>query len=202
MKFQIERIALFSDAVFAIAITLMMIEIKAPHLGHEHVSFLDAALVFLQMTPIFTGTILSFFLIGMFWMRHHQLMKYMGGYTPKLLWRNISFLLCIAFIPFSTSFVFENFEAVSAFPLLVYNINYILATLLEYRLFAYVLDPKNNIRNDMPLENPYAMKKQLLFPIFVYVLVSVLGFWQPALAPIAYAAFALEHFFVKEPATA
>jgi uncharacterized membrane protein len=196
MKFQIERIALFSDAVFAIAITLMMIEIKAPHLGH-HVSFMDAFLTFLQLLPVFIGTILSFFLIGMFWIRHHELMKYMAGYTTGLLWRNISFLLCIAFIPFSTSFVFENLEAVSPFPLLIYNLNYIVATILEYRLFAYVLDPKNNIRSAEELENPYTMKRQLLFPVFVYVLVSAVAFIQPSLAPVGYAAFSLEGIFVK-----
>jgi uncharacterized membrane protein len=197
MKFQIERIALFSDAVFAIAITLMMIEIKAPHLGH-HVSFDEALHSFLELLPIFMGTILSFFLIGMFWMKHHQLMKYMSGYTPALLWRNISFLLSIAFIPFSTSFVFENFDAFSPLPLLVYNLNYIIASLLEYRLFSYVLNPANNVRH-MDMEGPdYAYKKELLFPIFVYVLVSLLAFINPAFAATGYAAFGLENLLIKK----
>src|SRR5688572_14837520 len=101
MKFQLERISLFSDAVFAIVITLMMIEIKAPHLAHG-ISFGDAFIELLKLFPIIIGTVLSFFLIGMFWTKHHKLMKYVTGYTPKLIWLNIGFLLRVAFIPFST----------------------------------------------------------------------------------------------------
>lgn len=196
MKFQLERISLFSDAVFAIAITLMMIEIKAPHLGH-HVPFLEAFNVFLELMPIFLGTILSFFLIGMFWTKHHKLMKYVTGYTPKLLWLNIAFLLCIAFIPFSTSFVFENLQAFSPLPLVVYNLNYLVATVIEYRLFSYALDPKNGICSGEPIPLSDYNKKEMLFPIVVYVLVSVLAFVNPTIASVGYAAFGLENWITK-----
>ncbi|MFA6517783.1 MAG: TMEM175 family protein, partial [Bacteroidia bacterium] len=84
MKFQLERIALFSDAVFAIAITLMMIEVKPPHLEHG-TSFGMALIKLLQLIPTFIGTILSFFMIGIFWKRHHQLMKYMAAYNEKVI---------------------------------------------------------------------------------------------------------------------
>lgn len=63
MKFQLERIALFSDAVFAIAITLMMIEVKPPHLEHG-IAFGPAVGVLLNMMPIFVGTILSFYIMA------------------------------------------------------------------------------------------------------------------------------------------
>jgi uncharacterized membrane protein len=76
MKFQLERILLFSDAVFAIAITLMIIEIKPPHLEHGS-TFLQGLNAFLIMSPIIIGTVLSFYLIGLFWYRHHDLMKHL-----------------------------------------------------------------------------------------------------------------------------
>lgn len=196
MKFQLERIALFSDAVFAIAITLMMIEIKAPHLGH-HVSFEEAFRTFLQLMPILMGTVLSFYLIGMFWTKHHKLMKYLVGYTPKLIWLNISFLLCIAFIPFSTSFVFENFQSYSSLPLVVYNLNYICAAFLEYRLFSYAFDPKNGICGSEPIPESDYNKREMLFPIVVYVLVSLLAFVNPTMASAGYAAFGLENWITK-----
>ncbi|MES2780033.1 MAG: TMEM175 family protein [Bacteroidota bacterium] len=196
MKFQLERIALFSDAVFAIAITLMMIEIKAPHLGH-HVSFGEAFFTFMELMPVFLGTILSFYLIGMFWTKHHKLMKYLTGYTPKLIWLNISFLLCIAFIPFSTSFVFENFQSFSPLPLVVYNLNYVLATVLEYRLFSYAFNPKNGICTGEPIPESDYNKKEMLFPIVVYTLVSVLAFVNPTFAATGYAAFAFENWITK-----
>jgi uncharacterized membrane protein len=195
MKFQLERIALFSDAVFAIVITLMMIEIKAPHLGH-HVPFGEALVKLLELFPIILGTVLSFYLIGMFWTKHHKLMKYLTGYTPKLIWLNISFLLCVAFIPFSTSFVFENFEAVSPLPLLVYNLNYIVATLFEYRLFNYAFNPANGICTTETMDD--WNKREILFPIIVYTAVAALAFVSPPMAAIGYSAFALEHLVTRK----
>lgn len=196
MKFQLERIALFSDAVFAIAITLMIIEIKAPHLEH-HVSFREAANKILEMFPIFAGTMLSFFLIGVFWKRHHEIMRYMGAYDSKALSINIALLLSIALLPFSTSFVFENIMAGSPLPLLIYNINYIVATLLNYRLFDYILDPKNNIRSEVYGGDIVKLKRELIFPVFVYVLVIILAFVSPSWASIGYPALVLEKWFVN-----
>lgn len=196
MKFQLERISLFSDAVFAIVITLMMIEIKPPHLAHG-ITFSDALTELLKLFPIILGTVLSFFLIGMFWSKHHKLMKYVTGYTQKFIWLNFGFLLCVAFIPFSTAFVFENFEAASPLTLLVYNMNYIVATLFEYSLFSYAFNPQNGICvSDIDYSKEFN-KKNILFPIFVYVLVSVLAFVTPA-AAAAYSAFALENILTRK----
>jgi uncharacterized membrane protein len=195
MKFQLERISLFSDAVFAIVITLMMIEIKAPHLGH-HIAFGEAFRELSRLFPLIMGTVLSFYLIGMFWTKHHKLMKYLNGYTPKLIWLNISFLLCVAFIPFSTSFVFENFDSYSPLPLLVYNLNYSVAALFEYRLFDYALNPANGICTDEKIDD--WNKREILFPIVVYILVAGLAFWSPSFASIGYAAFALENLVTRK----
>jgi uncharacterized membrane protein len=197
MKFQLERISLFSDAVFAIVITLMMIEIKAPHLGHM-VSFAEATEKVVELIPLIMGTILSFFLIGVFWMKHHKLMKYLTGYTPKLIWLNLTFLLCVAFIPFTTSLVFENFEAVSPLPLLIYNLNYILAALCEYRLFSYAFNPANGICTGGEEMDKDWDKKEILFPILVYVLVAALAFVSPMWAATGYAAFGLENLLTRK----
>ncbi len=197
MKFQIERIALFSDAVFAIAITLMIIEVKAPHLPHD-VPLNDAIAAVLELVPSFVGIILSFYLIGVFWLRHHQLLRYMSSYNTKMLHLNLTFLLTIIFIPFSTAFVFENLASNSPVPMILYNINYIVATLTAYRLFVYVLNPANNLRAEDVNEDVAALKKEMLFPILVYVLVIILAMITPSFAGLGYGAFALERFFVKK----
>lgn len=194
MKFQLERIILFSDAVFAIAITLMMIEVKPPHLHHE-MSFTEALIIFLKKLPIFTGTILSFLLIGFFWTRHHKLMQFVKAYDSKLLWLNLLFLLSIAFIPFSTGFVFENTLAHSPLPMLIYNLNYIAATILSFILFNHALNPKNGLAVDELGENLRNVKKELLFPIAVYVTVIILAFLDTNYAPVGYALFALQSLF-------
>lgn len=197
MKFQIERIALFSDAVFAIAITLMIIEVKPPHLEH-HASFGEVMSTLAHMSPSFAGIILSFVFIGMFWIRHHQLMQYMAAYNTTLLMRNLFFLLAIVFLPFSTAFVFHNFESLSPVPLIFYNLNYIAASLLSYYLLSYVVDPANGLCIPEIKEDMQTMKKEFLFPVAVYLLVIGLSFWNPSLASIGYGAFALERVVIRK----
>jgi uncharacterized membrane protein len=196
MKFQVERIALFSDAVFAIAITLMVIEVKAPHLPHD-VSIDTVMKELYHLFPSFMGIVLSFFLIGNFWLMHHQLMKYMSSYTGKLLRYNMAFLLIIIFIPFSTSFLSENLQVNSPVPLLFYNLNYILASLAGYRLFSYILDPANGVRVENIDEDPAQIKKEILFPLYIYSFVIVLAFIIPEYAALGYVVFAFENFFAK-----
>jgi uncharacterized membrane protein len=196
MKFQVERIALFSDAVFAIAVTLMIIEVHAPHLPHG-ADFRTAIFAVLKLMPSFIGVALSFFFIGVFWMRHHQMMKYLDAYTPALLRWNLVFLLSIAFIPFSTAFVFENVDSGSPIPLVIYNLNYIVASLFNYRLFTYVINPSNGVRTTEIDEDITELKAKLIFPVFVYIFVAVLAFFTP-IAAAGYAAFGLAKFFIKK----
>ena len=72
-EFQLERLILFSDAVFAIAITLMVIEIKIPEIHRNEVT--DELLVnkLGELIPKFIGFLVSFLLIGQYWVVHHRL---------------------------------------------------------------------------------------------------------------------------------
>jgi len=100
-QFQLERIILFSDAVFAIAITLLIIEIKIPHFeGHPTQQQLSQAL--LHKLPEFIGFIISFAVIGQFWTNHHRLFGYIKDYTPGLMWLNLLMLFWVVLMPFST----------------------------------------------------------------------------------------------------
>ena len=196
-KFQVERIALFSDAVFAIAITLMIIEVKPPHLHHDATEQ-EAIIELLKLTPMFAGVILSFIFIGMFWLRHHQLMKLMENYSTKLIMVNMIFLLTIVFIPFSTAFVFENVTGHSVVPMLFYNLNYIMAAFMSYRLFAFVLNPANGIVAKDSTERIDKYRFELLFPIAVYTLVIAMSFIDVRLAPICYGAFGFEKILSRK----
>lgn len=196
LKFQVERIALFSDAVFAIAITLMVIEVKPPHL-HHNATNAEALRELLHLSPMFFGVILSFIFIGMFWLRHHQLLRHIEAYNNKLLLLNLFFLLTIVFIPFSTGFVFENVRVNTIVPLVLYNANYIVAAIFNYMLFNYVLNPANGISSPAKEERIEAYRFDLLYPIAVYLLVMTMAFFALSLAPVFYAAFGLQGFFRK-----
>ncbi len=114
---QFERIVFFSDAVFAIAITLLVIEIKVPVFSGEHEGLFGADNVYeiytegptklLHLLPKILGFIVSFLIVGRFWMNHHRNFGIIRRYDNGLLWRNIVLLMCVAFIPFTTALFSE-----------------------------------------------------------------------------------------------
>lgn len=108
-----ERVVFFSDAVFAIVITLLVLELKVPHLTDHSESSLRAALV--EILPRVLGFVISFLIIGLMWIEHHRIFRYIDNYNAGLLWRNLLLLLCVSFVPFPTALFSENFWSRTAF---------------------------------------------------------------------------------------
>ncbi|MEA2601264.1 MAG: potassium channel family protein [Acidobacteriota bacterium] len=105
-QFQVDRIAFFSDAIFAIAITLLVLEIKVPHL-EPGAGEAGAARALLGQAFKASGFVASFLVIGTYWTAHHRLFRWVNGYDRGLVWRNLWFLLAVSFIPFPTAFFSE-----------------------------------------------------------------------------------------------
>jgi len=105
--FLIERVAFFSDAVFAIAITLMAIEIHPPVVNKGDS---DAAVwqEFKHLLPEFAGLLVSFILIGLTWLRHHQMFRYVDNYDMRFMIINLGLLFFVVLFPFSNAFLFNS----------------------------------------------------------------------------------------------
>ena len=103
----LERIVFFSDAVFAIAITLLALEI---HLPVEATGLSDFQLTrsLIEIWPRYLSFMISFLVIGNFWIAHHRRFRLINRYDTRLLLLNLFMLMCIAFIPFPTSILSEN----------------------------------------------------------------------------------------------
>jgi uncharacterized membrane protein len=108
-----ERVVFFSDAVFAIVITLLVLELKVPHLAEHNDPSLRHALV--ELLPRVAGFVISFLIIGPMWIEHHRIFRYIADYDGGLLWRNLLLLLCVSFVPFPTALFSENFWSRTAF---------------------------------------------------------------------------------------
>ena len=115
----LERLVFFSDAVFAIAITLLVLEIKVPHLPGNATSH-DFVVALAGIAPSLFAFVLSFLVIGLFWMGHHRIFAHAHTYDSRVLWPNMLFLMAIAFMPFATAFFGANTN--HFVPNLLYNL--------------------------------------------------------------------------------
>jgi uncharacterized membrane protein len=99
------RIEAFSDGVFAIAITLLIIEIKVPPEGTLAPGGLPAALA--HLWPSYLGFALSFAVIGIMWANHHNIFKLIARSDPTFVALNTLLLMCVSFLPFPTGVLAE-----------------------------------------------------------------------------------------------
>ena len=95
---ELDRIVFFSDAVMAIAVTLLAVELRPPDVEPSQ---LPQALF--QLTPMIASFALSFLIIASFWVMHHMTFSYIRDYDYKLVWLNILFLMFIVLTPFASS---------------------------------------------------------------------------------------------------
>jgi uncharacterized membrane protein len=123
----LDRLVFFSDAVFAIAITLLIIEIEIPDL-QPGISIAESWAEFASLKWSFFAFALSFLVIGRFWMGHHERFRSLKHYDPRLMWPNMLYLMAIAFMPFATAFLGRNIG--HFLPALVYNLTMLLLSLL------------------------------------------------------------------------
>lgn len=99
---ELERLVFFSDAVVAIAITLLVLELKLPDTltpPYEH-SFRRALL---GLAPMLLSYAFSFFLVGMYWFAHHRIFRYVRRWDGGLVAHNFHFLAWVALLPFAVT---------------------------------------------------------------------------------------------------
>lgn len=133
----LERLVFFSDAVFAIAITLLVIEIHPPHLTQDGAQPTLEALA--RLIPNFIGFLVSFAVIGAFWAGHHRAFSMAGRIGPGILVWNLALLGTIAFMPFVTGFMSSNYG--KAGPAVFYWGWMLLVALLNLRVNSIATGP-------------------------------------------------------------
>ena len=125
------RLEAFSDAVIAIALTIMVLELKVPH-GADWESLRPA-------TPKFLSYLLSFAFLGIYWNNHHHMLHAAERVNGSILWANLHLLFWLSLIPFSTGWWGEsNFAPL---PTATYGVVLLLSaiayTILQYSIVAH-----------------------------------------------------------------
>ena len=114
-----ERLGSFSDGVFTVVITIMVLELKPP----EHPTF--AAL--LPLWPTALSYVVSYYFIAIVWLNHHHLFRFFPHVTPRLIWINFVHLFMVSLVPFSTAWVADT--KLAAVPVFVYAAVFVLVNL-------------------------------------------------------------------------
>jgi len=131
----IERIGALSDGLFAIAMTLIVLEIRVPPLdAHATDNQLAAALG--DLAPRFVTYLLSFLTLGIFWNGQQTQLSYVERGNRDLAWLELLFLAVIALFPFTTSLLAEHIDLRLA--LALYWLNIFLAGAALYAIWEYV----------------------------------------------------------------
>ena len=157
---RLTRIEAFSDGVFAIIVTLLVLELKVPALkDHGSVSELSHQLV--ELMPKFLSWLISFIIGCKFWLNHHYVLGLARHADYAMVWLNSLFLLSQSFIPFPTALVGEypnNRLAVSLFGAM-----FALNTLLFMVLQAYIV--RNLIKPELAAtQDPHGLRKAFIGP--------------------------------------
>ena len=124
------RIEAFSDGVIAIIITIMVLELRVPH-----VATLEGLA---PLAPVFLSYVLSYVYIGIYWTNHHHMLHTVKTVTGPMLWANLSLLFWLSLIPFVTGWMGENHFAAMTTALygLVMLMNAMAYWVLQSRIIA------------------------------------------------------------------
>jgi uncharacterized membrane protein len=125
------RLEAFSDAVIAILITIMVLELRVPH---------GASLEALRpLLPVFLTYVLSFIFLGIYWNNHHHMFQLCERINGRILWANLHLLFWLSMVPFTTGWMGENHLA--PLPTAVYGLVLLLAavawTILQTAIIAH-----------------------------------------------------------------
>jgi uncharacterized membrane protein len=138
------RLENFVDAVFAIAITLLVLEISVPVIQDSNAAIMG----FLNgIWPKLIGYFLAFFILAILLNNHHRQLRNIEYVDQKIWWINLAFLAFVVLVPFSTTIISEYGDTLTA--IIIFNLNLLIAGMLLYLNWARVVRNKYLLRKDI-----------------------------------------------------
>ncbi len=176
------RLEAFSDAVIAIIMTVMVLELKTPHGPH-----LDSLA---PLLPTFIAYIVSFVYLGIYWNNHHHLLQATRRVNGKVLWANLHLLFWLSLIPFATSWIGENHS--ESLPTAIYG-GVLLMSGLAYTILQNKLVHHTDGENTL-LRGAVGRDLNGKLSLVLYLVAIGLAFAGPHTSQVIYAAVALMWF--------
>jgi len=183
-----DRLLTFTDGVFAIIITILVLDLKVPDLGSGQ--SVRESLV--EIRPTLIAFIISFLLVGMYWVWHRGAFAQVRYVDRNAIWLNLLFLLPVSMIPFAASTLGEHSSDPTALHL--YGVLLITATLFRFALNSYL-----RRHPGLLWEAPSKQARRLsaaaaAAPLVVYVAAMLVADWLPWLSLLLYFSMPLLYF--------
>ncbi len=168
-RYPSDRVNNFSDAIFAIAITLLVLEVKVPATADLETYGTIGALQ--KLIPSFIGLFISFFVTAAYWRAHLAFAQYIKTYDSQLVWLTIWLLLFVVLLPFSTGFYAKNFNYNG--PFIFYSLNLVLIGLFNFLIVRHIIRIEKDKNVLTPLLARWFMFRALVAPIIWLVSIGV-----------------------------
>ncbi|TMH08745.1 MAG: DUF1211 domain-containing protein [Betaproteobacteria bacterium] len=191
-ELRLTRLEAFSDGVFAIIVTLLVLELKVPTLADHH-SAAELGHQLQELLPKFLSWLISFIIVCKFWLNHHHVLGLARHANYAMVWLNALFLMFQSFVPFPTALMGEypgNPLAVAFFGI-VMAFNTMLFMLLHRYVLRHLLKPEMEGTQD-----PHVILKSWI-GVASYLLGSASAWW--LVMPLAYVFYALTPLFFIVP---
>ena len=173
------RLETFADAVFAIAITLLIIEIRLP--PHEEVLRIGGVgPALLSLWPSYVGYLISFIVIGIMWANHHNLMKLVDRVDHGFITLTLLLLMCVAFLPFPTAVMAEHLADPDAHERAVavafYCGCFTVTAVFYFLMWWHAARGRRLIASNVPDEAVRAITRAYVPGSFLYLTATLLAF--------------------------
>lgn len=184
-SFNKARVETFSDGIFAIIVTLLVLELKVPDIEYPNNAYaLWDALK--NILPKFIGWVISFLIVCVIWVNHHKLFDQIKQVNHTLFWLNANLLLWTSLIPFPTALVGDYIE--NPLALLIFGLVLSLMSLSFYIIRLAMLNNKATLKEGIDEAMfKLATKKSLLFGPVLYLSGAMLSLVNTWLSLIVYA---------------
>jgi len=193
-----DSIVLFSDAVFSIAITLLVLDIRLPELP---VGIADINPIFLQSLaqtlPRLLGFAISFFVIALYWRGYHRMVGYFHRFDGTMLFMNIVFLFMIVFMPFPTSMI-GDYGSSSSYVVVFYQVIMAITSIIMSAMWYYAVRGHRLIDPYLDGRLVGMVMARNLIPATVFLSTIPLAFVSPVLPEICWLSMLPLTFFAKK----
>ncbi|HKW51511.1 MAG TPA: TMEM175 family protein [Candidatus Eisenbacteria bacterium] len=170
------RVEAFSDAVFAIAITLLVLEFKVPHLP-PGAGGRDLFLALLKLWPSMIAFLGSFIAILIMWSNHHGVFRLIHRTDSPFLFANGFLLLMVTFVPFPTAVLAEYLGTPGERVAAAFYIGTFVVTSIAFNVFWATTTKRRLLRHDVPDAVVVRIRNAYRFGLIVYTASALLALW-------------------------